>query len=547
VKYHVVVVGAGSAGCPLAARLSEEADRNVLLIEAGPHYLNQDDYPKELLRANSAVSSTPGHPNNWSFMGKVSSKVSYPIPRGKVVGGSSAVNGTVFCRGIPDDYDGWAAEGNDEWSFDKVLSYFRKSETDHDFRDHYHGEFGPIPVRRPRAENLLPDQSAFMAACLDAGFARDEDKNNPASCGVGILPMNNIDGLRINAAMAYLVPAMARSNLTIMSNVFVRRVLFEGKTAIGVEAEKDGRTVILRGDEIVLSCGAIKSPHLLMLSGIGPADELSKAGIRILHDSPGVGKNFMDHPTVVVPYSLRKDWVDIPLQQLQTSLQFTASGSPWVYDLQINPCCINPFGTSTDKSSGVGLGGAIERFVKHPIRSLTALRGISMRRLASQIKQRNDLLLICSLQRPEGKGEIVLRSADPHTQPELNYNYFSNGFDRLRMREAVRLAARLLKHKAFVALDAKISAPGGSDLESDTALDEWLLGNVFTAVHTAGSCRMGSSSDETAVVDQYCRVRGVQKLRVVDCAIQPTAVRRGANATAIMIGERAADLMRLQV
>ena len=540
--YDVIIVGAGSAGCPLAARLSENGTRKVLLIEAGPHYRRVEDYPEELLQATSAVSSTPGHPNNWSFIGQVSSKVAYPVPRGKVVGGSSALNATVFCRGTPEDFDGWAAAGNDAWSYEKVLPYFRKIEADRDFTNQYHGNLGPIPVRRVPREDLAPDQQAFLTACLDMGYPEDPDKNSPDSDGVGILPMNNVDGLRVNVAMAYLEPVRNRANLTIESNMFVRRVVFDGQKAVGVEVEQAGETRLISGSEVILSAGAIKSPHLLMLSGIGPAAELRANGIEIIHDSAGVGKNLMDHPTVVVPYSLTKKWADKPnLQQVQVSLQYTATGSPIRHDVEINPCCINPFGSS---ASGMGsFGGGIAAFLKRPLATLAGLRGVSIKRLVTQLLQRDDLLVICSLQQPEGRGSLTLKSSDPHQQPELRYNYFENSFDRQRMREAVRLTSKLLDHKALKSLGASMKAPTRPVLENDDALDEWLLGNVFTAVHTAGTCKMGLASDESAVVDQYGRVHGVSGLRVVDCSIQPTSVRRPANATAIMIGEYAADLI----
>ena len=271
-NYDVIIIGAGSAGCPLAARLSEDPNRSVLLVDAGPHFKTIEEFLPALQQGGSLASSFRGHPNNWSFKAKLTPELSYSVPRGLVVGGSSALNGTVFIRGVPEDSDGWAALGNDEWSFEKVLPYFRKLENDLDFQsdgqDELHGTGGPIPVRRPKPSEWNTVQQSFVQACLDAGHPEDPDMNSSESIGVGAPPLNNIDGIRMNTAITYLTPNLSRPNLTVWGEMLVRRILFDGRKAFGVEAEKDGQPITIHGGEIVLSAGAVKSPHLLLVSGI---------------------------------------------------------------------------------------------------------------------------------------------------------------------------------------------------------------------------------------------------------------------------------------
>ena len=269
--------------------------------------LDFEHLPDDLKLGYTREAEAKGGPHNWSLVGTISPRQSpIHVAQGKVVGGSGAVNGQTFLRGIPEDYDSWATWGNDEWAYLKVLPYFRKMETDMDIQDDFHGSDGPIPVLRRIGGERPPLQSAFYHACVAAGFPEDTDMNGPESTGVGYIPMNNPDGIRMRTALTHLNPSRHRPNLAIRGNALARRVLFDGRSAIGVEADSDGDSFTVEGGEIILSAGGIKSPHLLMLSGVGPADHLRSLGVQVVHDLPGVGQNLRNHPNVGVQLRLKE-------------------------------------------------------------------------------------------------------------------------------------------------------------------------------------------------------------------------------------------------
>ncbi|MBJ6135201.1 choline dehydrogenase [Ochrobactrum sp. Q0168] len=523
----IVIVGAGSAGCTLAGRLTEDGQTAVTILEAG----GKDWNP--WIHIPIGYGKTIVHPRlNWRFETEASAEIGNRRmywPRGKVLGGSSSINGLLYIRGQAQDYDHWRQLGNTGWSYDDVLPYFRKAENHENGGDTYHGSDGPLRVSNLKERNPLCD--AFIKSAVEAGIPANDDFNGATQEGVGYYHTTTRNARRCSASVAYLKPAMKRQNLRVITKAETQRIVFEGKRAVGVIFERGGKQIFVRARrEVVISAGSINSPKLLLLSGIGPAAQLRQLGIDVVHDLPGVGENLQDHYGALVTYKSRlpvtvNDIMMSPAKQLQVGLQYLLFRTG---PLTISAAQVGAFAKSDQRLETPDIQFLFQTFSHDEYDDgLHKFSGFAN--------------AVCPV-RPESRGTLKLRSANPKDTPLMQPNYLSSENDRKVLVEAIKLSRKVAEKAAIAAVIEAEYAPGKA-VQSDDEILSYARQTGLSIAHQVGTCKMGQ--DSMAVVDASLKVQGIEGLRVVDASIMPTLISGNTNAPTIMIAEKAADMIRM--
>ena len=523
--FDYIIVGAGSAGCVLANRLSADPKTRVLLLEAGGRDWNP------WIHVPVGYFKTMHNPaTDWCYLTEPDPGLNgrrLQWPRGKVLGGSSSINGLLYIRGQAQDYDHWRQLGNTGWSYQDILPYFRKSEDQQRGEDEYHGVGGPLAVSGVRLHRKLCD--VFIEAAEEVGIPRNDDFNGAVQEGAGYFQLTCRNGLRCSTAVGYLNPVKGRGNLTIATHALVRRVLFDGRRAAGIAYSVKGRQSEARcRGEVILSAGAIGSPQILMLSGVGPAAHLKDVGIEVVHDSPGVGGNLQDHLQIRSIYKTKQpitlnDEVNNPIRKVLMGIEYILFRTGPLTIAASQVCVFTKTSPELETPD-----------IQFHIQPLSADKpGDGPHRFSAFTAS------VCQL-RPESRGRIELKSSDPAAHPAIYPDYLSTPYDREIAVKAIRVTRKIAGTKALGSLISGEYEPG-PEVRTDEELLEFARNRGQTIYHPVGTCKMGS--DAMAVVDERLRLHGIEGLRVVDASIMPTLVSGNTHAPAVMIGEKAADMI----